>query len=144
MLAPNFSLITPRTQKRLNYDADQHKRHETLACQKIEAEEMCEVENRLRKENEHMRKVLFLDEVVEMLQERLTERGYSLADFLDHIFNPDRKFTFDWQWKGFFAHKITVQRILEYWTTSRYSQAARKVVLDFATLLVERTVGRES
>ena len=43
-----------------------------------------------------MRKALFLDDIADMLQEKLTERGYSLADFLDHVFNPDRKFVFDW------------------------------------------------
>jgi hypothetical protein len=91
-----------------------------------------------------MRKAFFLDEVAEILQEKLTERGYSLADFLDYVFNPDRKFAFDWRWKGFFAHKVTVQRILEYWTMSKYSQTAQTVVLDFATSLVECTVGQES
>jgi hypothetical protein len=144
LLAPNFGLITPRTQKRLNYSAGQQKRRDTLARQRIEAEERREAEKRMHEENECMRKTLFLDEVAEILQEKLTERGYSLADFLDHVFNPDRKFAFDWRWKGFFAHKVTVRRILEYWTTSKYSQTARTVVLDFATSLVERTVGRES
>lgn len=144
LLAPNFKPITPRTQKRFNYQAGQRKRRETLARQKIEAEEKREAEKALHEENERMRKALFLDEVAEILQEKLAERGYSLADLLDHIFNPDRTFGFDWRWKGFFSHKSTVRRIFEYWTTSKYSQTARTAVLDFATSLLERTVGRES
>jgi hypothetical protein len=43
-----------------------------------------------------MRKALFLDKAADMLQEKLEERGYSLADLLDHIFNPDQTFGFDW------------------------------------------------
>jgi hypothetical protein len=144
LLAPDFGLITPRTQKKINYAAGQLKHCETLARQKVEAEERHEAERSLVAENERMRKALFLDDVADMLQEKLMERGYSLADFLDHIFNPDRKFVFDWRWKGFFAHKTTVQRIMDYWTTSKYSQTARALVLDFATSLIERTVGRES
>jgi len=143
-LAPNFNPITPRTQKKLNYDVGQHKRRETLARKKIEAQEERQAERVLHEENERMRKAMFLDEVAETLQQKLAERGYSLADLLDHLFNPDRKFGFDWRWKGFFAHSATVRRILEYWTTSKYSQTARKIVLDFASSLVERTVGRES
>ena len=141
LLAPDFGLITPRTQKKINYAAGQLKRRETLTRQKIVAEERHKAKKSLHAENDRMRKALFLDDVADMLQEKLTERGYSLADFLDHIFNPDRKFVFDWRWKGFFAHKTTVQRILEYWTTSKYSQTARALVLDFATSLIERTVG---
>jgi hypothetical protein len=144
LLAPDFGLITPQTQKKINYAAGQLKRRETLARQKVEAEERHEAERSLHAENECMRKALFLDDVADMLQEKLTERGYSLADFLDHIFNPDRKFIFDWRWKGFFTHKTTVRRILDYWTTSKYSQTARVLVLDFTTSLIERTVGRES
>jgi len=144
LLPPNFSLITPRTQRRFNYEAGQRKRRETLAHQKIEAEERRENDRTLLEENERMRKSLFLDDVAEMLQGKLAESSYSLADFLDHIFDPDRKFVFDWWWKGFFAHKTAVRRIFEYWTTSKYSKSARSMVLDFAASLVERTVGRES
>jgi hypothetical protein len=144
LLAPNFNLITPRTQKRFNYEAGQRKQRETLARQKIEAEEVREAERVLREENESMRKALFLDEVAEMLQGKLSERGYNLADFLNHLFDPDRKFRYDWRWKGFFAHKATVQKIFNYWTTLKYSQTVQTVVLDFATSLVEKTVSRES
>jgi hypothetical protein len=144
LLAPDFGPITPRTQRRFNYKAGQRKRRETLARKKIEAEERHKNEKMLLKENERMRKALFLDETAEILQGKLAERGYSLADFLDHIFDPDRKFVFDWRWKGFFAHQTTVRRIFEYWTTSKYSKTARTIVLDFAASLVERTVGQES
>lgn len=92
----------------------------------------------LQKEDEVMRKALFLDEVVEMLEKNLRERGYSLVDFLDHVFNPDQKFCFDWQWKSFFTHQMTVWRIFEYWTTSKYSMIAHALVLDFATSLVAK------
>jgi hypothetical protein len=151
LLAPNFHQITPRTQKKLNYNAGQHKRRETLARKRIEAgqeaaveKEAAKVADALREENERMRKALFLDEVADIVREKLEEKRYSLADFLDHIFNPDRKFSFDWWWKGFFAHRTTVRRIFDYWTTSKYSQTAWTVVLDFATSLLESTVDRES
>ena len=108
LLPPNFSLITPRTQRRFNYEAGQRKHRETLARQKIEAKERHENDRTLLEENECMRKSLFLDDVAEMLQGKLAESSYSLADFLDHIFDPDRKFVFDWWWKGFFAHKTAV------------------------------------
>lgn len=64
-----------------------------MAAEEISAEKEAEA---LRKEHELTRKALFLDEAAGMLEEKLNKGGYSLADFLDHIFNPDRKFPFDW------------------------------------------------
>lgn len=148
LAAPNFISGTPRTRNRAK---GQIKRRETLAIKKAEKQEAEEKrldeereKKALKLHNDEMRKAMYLDEVTDMLEEKLTERGYGFIDLADHIFNPNRKFKFDWRWKSFFAHKSKVRKIFEYWTTSKYPPAVRSMVLDFATSVVAKAVREES
>ncbi|RDB26708.1 hypothetical protein Hypma_005341 [Hypsizygus marmoreus] len=74
----------------------------------------------------------------------MQERGYLLADLLDHVFEPSRKFPYDWRWRGFFAQKATVQRIFSHWTTSKYNKTTRTFVYDWAIHIVNKEAGKES
>src|ERR1700761_2185331 len=44
----------------------------------------------------------------------LEKHGYSLADLMEYVFNPETRFQsgYDWRWRGFFAHKPVVQQLL--------------------------------
>jgi hypothetical protein len=69
-------------------------------------------------EKEHAHKKAELEaEKRRLLQEQLFDKflgqlktnEISLAEFFDHVFNPETKLNSDWRWRGFFAHQNTVQ-----------------------------------
>ncbi|KAF8218134.1 hypothetical protein K438DRAFT_1702685 [Mycena galopus ATCC 62051] len=68
----------------------------------------------------------------------------SLADFLDHVFNPDNSFTLNWRWNGFFFHRALVERIFGYWTSSRYNHTTRNFMNEWATKHVAKKVYSEA
>lgn len=124
---------TPRTERRLRVTAAQAKRASMLAQNKVRNKtERIEVEATQRDR--------FFDHLLAQLQ----ERGYTLAAFLDYVFNPAIPHLFDWRWKGFFVHKEIVERILGYWTTSAYNKTTRAVVESWAVKHVRKLVGQES
>ncbi|KAJ6624223.1 hypothetical protein B0H10DRAFT_2162254 [Mycena sp. CBHHK59/15] len=75
----------------------------------------------------------------------LEEQHYSLADFLEYVFNPSTEFAtgYDWRWGGFFAHKKTVKKIFGYWSSS-VTRAGRTFVFEWAYGLVKKMVSSES
>jgi hypothetical protein len=75
---------------------------------------------------------------------RMQGKGYTFADLLDYVFNPTTKFGFDWWWRGFFADKVTVQRIFDYWTTSKYNKTSRTLVHEWAMGKARKAAGQES
>jgi hypothetical protein len=77
----------------------------------------------------------------------LQDKNYSLADLLEYVFNPGTRFAsgFDWRWRGFFSQRPTVNKILEYWSsTSQTNKTTRGLLWDWAYALVKRTISRES
>ncbi|KAK7027796.1 hypothetical protein R3P38DRAFT_3315316 [Favolaschia claudopus] len=68
----------------------------------------------------------------------------SLAEFLDHVFNPETRLKSDWRWRGFFAHQSVVERIFGYWTTSKYNQSTRNFLHNWATSQVSKAALGES
>ncbi|KAF7373984.1 hypothetical protein MSAN_00611300 [Mycena sanguinolenta] len=74
----------------------------------------------------------------------LQERNYSLADFMEYVFNPATQFAsgFDWRWRGFFAHKRTIAKIFGYWS-SKATPSTRIFIFDWAYGLVQRMVSSE-
>ena len=78
----------------------------------------------------------FLDDMQKM--------GVTLAEFMEHVFNPDNTFTANWRWNGFFFHQPLVERIFGYWTSSRYNQTTRNFMHDWATKHVAKKVYSEA
>jgi hypothetical protein len=78
----------------------------------------------------------FLDDMQRM--------NISLAEFLDHVFNPDNAFAFNWRWTGFFSHSLIVERIFGYWTSSKYNQTTRNFMHEWATKHVAKKVYSEA
>jgi hypothetical protein len=74
----------------------------------------------------------------------MNRNGYSLVDFLLHVFDPSINFPFDWRWKGFFAHTTKVKELLQFWVSSDYPESARKLLTQFAIGVVEKVVGEEA
>ncbi|KAF8205369.1 hypothetical protein K438DRAFT_1918070 [Mycena galopus ATCC 62051] len=110
----------------------QLKRQQTLAAKADAAEEM--KEDKLHAWNSLFTK--FLDEMHNM--------DVSLADFLDHVFNPDNTFTLDWCRKGFFFHCALLTQIFGYWTSSRYNHTTRNFMHEWATKHVAKKLYLEA
>ncbi|KAK7013469.1 hypothetical protein R3P38DRAFT_3206790 [Favolaschia claudopus] len=104
--------------------------------QRLEAEKRAELE----KEKRRLRRNQMFDDFLKEMK----ENDISLAEFLDHVFNPETQLNSDWRWRGFFAHQTIVERIFGYWTTSRYNQTTRSFLHNWATNHVSRVVFTES
>ena len=89
---------------------------------------------------ERLRRETFPDNILGQLK----DRGYSLAQLLEYMFNSKKKHSFDWRWKGFFAQGSTVQRVLNYWTSSSYNKTTCTFVHNWATQVLAKAVGKES
>ncbi|KIM45741.1 hypothetical protein M413DRAFT_24873 [Hebeloma cylindrosporum] len=105
-------LYSPATERKVRTAAAQAKRIETLAKNRANEHE----EARLTYESAREARRSDFEEVLELLK----EKGMSLAEFLDYVFNPINELNDDWRWLGFFKHQAIVMRILGYWTTSSY------------------------
>lgn len=128
--------FTPRTEKRALNQMKADKRKATIEENRKKA-----TTEAVRTEfEEELRKADFFDGLLESL----TEHGYTLADFLDYVFNPENRLPRDYRWKGFFRQKATVLRILGYWCTSRYSKTVRHLLYDWAITLVGKIVRGEA
>lgn len=71
-------------------------------------------------------------------------RRYTLAQFLEYVFNPANRLEYDVRWAGFFQQQPVVRRILGYWTTSAYPKTARKLVYGWAADVTRKLVRKES
>jgi hypothetical protein len=80
------------------------------------------------------------EEVLELLK----EKGISLAEFLDYVFNPTNNLIDDWRWLGFFKHRTLVLRILGYWTTSSYSVTVHKLLEGWVTEQAQKMASEEA
>ncbi|KAK7049041.1 hypothetical protein R3P38DRAFT_3307636 [Favolaschia claudopus] len=84
------------------------------------------------------------EKIFDKFLNEMKENDISLAEFLEHVFDPDIKLNSDWRWRGFFAHQSVVERIFGYWTTSKYNISTRSFIHNWATNLVSKTAARES
>ncbi|KAJ7082950.1 hypothetical protein B0H15DRAFT_803079 [Mycena belliarum] len=136
-------VLTPRAERRFINKRGQVKRQETL--REIRAEKdlaaATAANHERQREQERIRTRI---EVFTKVLVDLKRHDLSLAEFLDHVFDPENKFDDDWRWKGFFAHKPLVERIFGYWTTSRYNQTTRNLVHEWAISQVTKTVYSEA
>ncbi|KAJ7939274.1 hypothetical protein B0H13DRAFT_2301037 [Mycena leptocephala] len=137
-------MYTPRVERKMEVERREAQRQATRARNKLavkaaqdqkekeSAEAAAATEER---KPEHFAKIL----------DGLEERHYSLADFLEYIFNPSTEFAtgYDWRWRGFFPHKRTVKKIFGYWSFS-VTRAGRTFVTERAYGLVKKMVSSES
>lgn len=89
--------------------------------------------------HERTRKMHF-DNILGTLQ----ENGYTLAEFLEYIFNPQNKLALDWRWKGFWKNDRTIRQIFGYWMSSAYNKSTHMLLRNIALTITETTIHRES
>lgn len=77
------------------------------------------------------------------LLEELADGGYNLVEFLEYVFVTATTMG-ECRWKGFFAHKKAVLRILNAWLTSAYPLSARQLIIDWALKTILKVVGQEA
>jgi hypothetical protein len=137
-------MYTPRAESKFLTERATQRRLETVqnlremaAAEK--ALEDAEKARQLEDDAEKMKKYF-----VEMLS-GLEQRGYSLADFMEYVFNPATRFKSrcDWRLCGFFAHKPMVKQLLNYWSSTR-AHTTCTFIWDWAYQLVRKVVTQEA
>ncbi|KAF8155239.1 hypothetical protein K438DRAFT_1777780 [Mycena galopus ATCC 62051] len=140
----NDTPFTPRKEKRILQQRWQTQRLQTRVQNRAEKVSATE------KEKEAAAKKADLEAQAKMLRHfrqflaDMKANDISLADFLDHVFNPETKLSSDWRWRGFFAHQNTVARIFGYWTTSKYNLSTHTFLHNWATDCVSKAASTES
>jgi hypothetical protein len=129
-------LYSPATERKIRNAAANQKRIETLARNRAHNFEVA----KLTYESAEEARVSDFEEVLELLK----EKGISLAEFLDYVFNPTNDLSDDWRWLGFFKHRTLVLRILGYWTTSSYSVTVRNLVEGWVTGQAQKIASEEA
>ncbi|KAF7426523.1 hypothetical protein PC9H_008892 [Pleurotus ostreatus] len=84
------------------------------------------------------------EKVFNEILDRLRSNGHTLAEFLEYVFNPSRRFSFDWRWAGFWRDHTTVRQIFEHWSSSTYNKSSRTTYNDIIVSLAENIVQTES
>ncbi|KIM41147.1 hypothetical protein M413DRAFT_72593 [Hebeloma cylindrosporum] len=96
--------------------------------------------NKDHKEKQLMReKRAKLDAVLDMLN----EQGLKVWDFMEHIFHPKSK-KGPIQWQQFFSREANVTQLLDWWTSSKNSRAARNYLNKWIRGYVARLVSQEA
>ncbi|KAJ7102520.1 hypothetical protein B0H15DRAFT_768975 [Mycena belliarum] len=133
-------MYTPSTTRRILNERTQLRRQETLRTKQIA--------RRARVEGERAQDRISRTQLFEKYLEDMQRDKVSLAEFLEHVFDPENKSSVDWRWKGdspgFFAHQSIVTRIFGHWSTSKYNQSTRDFIHRWATKHVEKKVYSEA
>ncbi|KAJ7131201.1 hypothetical protein C8R44DRAFT_829613 [Mycena epipterygia] len=82
----------------------------------------------------------FFDKVLD----DMTASKYTLAEFLDYVFNPETKLKSDWRWRGFFLNRPVIERIFGYWTSSKYPATTHATVHEWAASLIAAKTSTEA
>ncbi|KAK7029753.1 hypothetical protein R3P38DRAFT_3188615 [Favolaschia claudopus] len=140
-------LFTPRTEKKfLRERAEQQRQRQRLLNREqkasaLDAERKAAAQQaELEKEKSRLRRLQVFDKFLKEMR----ENDISLAEFMEHVFNPEIKLNYDWRWRGFFAQQSMVERIFGYWTTSNYNLSTRNFIHNWATNLVSKMAASES
>lgn len=91
-------------------------------------------DERLRKE-----KYDKLDQVLESLN----AQGLNVWDFIEHIFHPRNKKR-SVQWQQFFSSEANIKKLLDWWTSSSNSRAARKYIKRWIRSYVASVASQEA
>jgi hypothetical protein len=137
-------MYTPRAESKFLTERATQRRLETVRNlrETAAAEKVLEDAAKARQLEDDAEKMkTYFDEMLGGLE----QRGYSLADFMEYVFNPATRFEsgYDWRWRGFFAHKPTVKQLLNYWSSTR-AHTTRTFIWDWAYQLVRKVVAREA
>jgi hypothetical protein len=103
---------------------------------RIEAEQLAR--------SEEEKRLILRNQLFSSFLHDLKQNDFSLADFVDHAFDPATPLDYDWHWRGFFAQKPLVERIFGYWTTSKYNKTTRVFIHNWATEQVTKRVYSEA
>ncbi|KAJ7016173.1 hypothetical protein C8F04DRAFT_1282418 [Mycena alexandri] len=140
-------LFTPRTEKHLLRQRTEQQRQasrlENRTQKKTTAElnmERAARQAALEAEKQKLRHIQVFDK---FLAEMKTN-DISLAEFFEHVFDPETKLNSDWRWRGFFAHQNIARRIFGYWTSSKYNHSTRDFMHDWALEHVAKTASTEA
>ncbi|KAJ7727279.1 hypothetical protein DFH07DRAFT_757734 [Mycena maculata] len=139
-LLSSSPMYTPHTEaKYISERANQRRLHTVQTLKDATAAEKEAVAIVKARELEEMK--VYFDEVLGGLE----ERGYSLADFMEYVFNLTTRFQsrYDWRWRGFFAHKPVVQQLLSYWSSAR-AQTTHILIWNWEYQLVRKVVAQEA
>lgn len=90
--------------------------------------------------NTKAKKISAFERALDILQ----DSSCTLADFLEHVFNPENPSSHDWCWQGFFKNKPLVRKILGYWTASTSSISARALLREWAVEQAGKAVAEEA
>ncbi|KAJ7125765.1 hypothetical protein C8R43DRAFT_898159 [Mycena crocata] len=119
-------IYTPRTTRRVENQRVQLKRQTTLAAKRSQ-------EVTARVEMQAATRLLRRNQCFDAHLQEMHEHQYSMAEFVDYVFDPATKLNTDWRWKGFFAHHSLVEKIFGHWTTSKYNATSRAFIDRWAT-----------
>ncbi|KAJ7753253.1 hypothetical protein B0H16DRAFT_1723284 [Mycena metata] len=140
-------LFTPRTEKHLLCERAekqcQASRGENRTQKKTAAELDAERATR-QAELEAEKQKLRHNQLFDKFLIEMKTNDIPLAEFFEHVFNPETKLNSDWRWRGFFAHQNVVRRIFGYWTSSKYNHSTRRFMHDWAVEHVVRTASTEA
>ncbi|KAF7372061.1 hypothetical protein MVEN_00064400 [Mycena venus] len=136
-------MLTPRTEKRYLNAQAQAKRKQTLLAkaEKAKVEWAAELS---RQQEAAQEKIRVRNEMFKKFLAEMEKQDVSLADFLDHVFDPKTKLDADWRWQGFFRHQNIVERIFGHWTSSNYNQSTRTFIQKWATAQVTKSIYSEA
>ncbi|KAJ7080222.1 hypothetical protein C8R44DRAFT_895442 [Mycena epipterygia] len=148
---PSDDLIfTPGAERRLKIQRAQERRRETLQSKKINAkideatrlaaEQKQAASHQMQAEKTRLLREQFFDKVLD----DMTASKYTLAEFLDYVFNPETKLKSDWRWRGFFLNRPVVERIFGYWTSSKYPATTHATVHEWAASLIAAKTSTEA
>ncbi|KAJ7482617.1 hypothetical protein FB451DRAFT_1350610 [Mycena latifolia] len=119
-------LLTPRAERTFKAQRAQLRRRETLQLKKIEKAKL-------------LRELCF-----DKILDTMSDEKYTLAEFLDYVFNPETKLKSDWHWRGFFLHKALVRQIFGYWTSASYNANTRATIHEWAVTLIAKSTSTEA
>ena len=73
----------------------------------------------------------------------LNEQGLKVWDFMEHIFDPRNKKQ-SIQWQQFFSSEAHIKQLLDWWTSSSNSRAARKYIKQWIQSYVASVAAQEA
>ncbi|KAJ7192777.1 hypothetical protein C8J57DRAFT_1657987 [Mycena rebaudengoi] len=140
-------ILTPRAEKKFLRDRRELHRQDTRMANRLERimaieQDRIEAEQLARSEEE--KRLILRNQLFSSFLHDLKQNDFSLADFVDHAFDPATPLDYDWHWRGFFAQKPLVERIFGYWTTSKYNKTTRVFIHNWATEQVTKRVYSEA
>ncbi|KAJ6584712.1 hypothetical protein B0H19DRAFT_1059083 [Mycena capillaripes] len=140
-------IFTPRKEKQILRERAEAQRQRSRVVNRTVKKSAVELERakaELHAELAEEKKQIRQRKVFDNFLTEMKANNISLAEFLDHVFDPETKLNTNWRWRGFFAHQGIVEHIFGHWTTSKYNQTTRAFLHNWATSHVSSVAYTES